>query len=61
MAWIHNGRKYWYHKGKRYSCKIRRTKRLSKATQQRYLNDIKDRYREKFGSHEAKLRYLGIK
>lgn len=28
MAWFYNGRKYWYHKGKKYSRKIRKTKRI---------------------------------
>ena len=24
MAWIHRGRKYWYHNGKRYSRRLKR-------------------------------------
>ena len=26
MAWIYRGRKYWYHNGKRYSCKKSRSR-----------------------------------
>ena len=33
MAWIHKGRKYWYHNGKRYSCKFR------KKTRQQFLKE----------------------
>lgn len=28
MSWIYNGRKYWYHNGKRYSKKINKRKRI---------------------------------
>ena len=27
MSWIYNGRKYWYHNGKKYSCKVKRKKK----------------------------------
>ena len=42
MAWIHRGRKYWYHNGKRYSRRLKRKRNNGYFVAPKKLYTIKD-------------------
>lgn len=72
MAWFYNGRKYWRYRGRTYSRKIKYKKNKRKKysdpcmnalgiTREQFNYEMNQRYLEKFPTHEAKLKHLGLK
>lgn len=67
MAWFSNGRKYWKYRGRIYSCKIRRKKSSDPyqnalgMSREQFNYEMNRKYLEKFPTHEAKLKHLGLK